>query len=111
MKVLAGDVGGTKTSLAIFEVNGSKIDTLALEKYPSQQFGSLDEIVRRFSDTNGNKCEFASFGIAGPVVGVEGPNDHLGLLARRGVVQVDEGLAVHLLREDGKILAQIVNRK
>jgi len=67
MKVLAGDVGGTKTSLAIFEVEGSKIDTLALEKYPSQQFGSLDEIVRRFSNTNGNKCEFASFGIAGPV--------------------------------------------
>ena len=67
MKVLAGDVGGTKTSLAIFEVEGSQLDVLALEKYPSQQYGSLDEIVRQFSETNSLKCEFASFGIAGPV--------------------------------------------
>jgi glucokinase len=67
MKVLAGDVGGTKTSLAIFEVEGSKFEILGMEKYPSQDYGSLDEIVRQFTDANRLKCEHASFGIAGPV--------------------------------------------
>jgi len=67
MKVLAGDVGGTKTSLAVFEVEGTKLDMLALEKYPSQQYGSLDEIVRHFVDIAKIECQIASFGIAGPV--------------------------------------------
>ncbi len=67
MKVLAGDVGGTKTSLAIFEVNGTRLEVLALEKYPSQQYGSLDEIVRRFVEAQDHSCDWGSFGIAGPV--------------------------------------------
>ena len=67
MKVLAGDVGGTKTSLAVFEVEGTTLEVLALEKYPSQQYGSLDEIVRRFVEAQGHVCDWGSFGIAGPV--------------------------------------------
>ena len=67
MRVLAGDVGGTKTSLAIFEVEGSRLEVLALEKYPSQQYGSLDEIVRQFVAQQDHACDWASFGVAGPV--------------------------------------------
>lgn len=67
MKVLAGDIGGTKTSLAIFEVEGARLKTLALEKYPSQQYASLDEIVRQFVASQGHVCDWASFGVAGPV--------------------------------------------
>ncbi len=67
MRVLAGDVGGTKTSLAIFEVDGTRLEVLALEKYPSQQYGSLDEIVRQFVEAQDHSCDWGSFGIAGPV--------------------------------------------
>jgi glucokinase len=67
VKVLAGDVGGTKTSLAIFEVDGTRLEVLALEKYPSQQYGSLDEIVRQFVEAQGHSYDWGSFGIAGPV--------------------------------------------
>ena len=67
VRVLAGDVGGTKTSLAIFEVEGSRLEVLALEKYPSQQYGSLDEIVRQFVAQQDHACDWASFGVAGPV--------------------------------------------
>jgi glucokinase len=67
VKVLAGDVGGTKTSLAIFEVDGTRLEMLVLEKYPSQQYGSLDEIVRQFVEAQGHSCDWGSFGIAGPV--------------------------------------------
>ena len=67
MKVLAGDVGGTKTSLAIFEVEGTRLELLALEKYPSQEYGSLDEIVRQFIEAQGQSYDWGSFGISGPV--------------------------------------------
>ena len=67
MKVLAGDIGGTKTTLAIFEVNGTRIKSLVEEKYPSKEHASLNEIVKKFIETHGNKPEWASFGIAGPV--------------------------------------------
>ena len=67
MKVLAGDIGGTKTTLAIFEVNGTRIKSLVEEKYPSKEHASLNEIVQKFIETHGHKPEWASFGIAGPV--------------------------------------------
>ncbi len=67
MKVLAGDIGGTKTYLAIFEVSGTKLESLAEEKYPSSEYGSLDEIVTKFVKDYGYTPEWGSFGIAGPV--------------------------------------------
>ena len=67
MRILAGDIGGTKTSLAIFEVNGNKLESLAEETYPSADYASLDEIVQKFVATQENIPEWASFGIAGPV--------------------------------------------
>ena len=67
MRVLAGDVGGTKTSLAIFEVEGARLETLALKVYPSRQYESLDEIVHRFIGQQDHACDWAGFGIAGPV--------------------------------------------
>ncbi len=67
MKVLAGDIGGSKTSLAIFEVEGTRLEVLAQEEYPSQQYGSLDQIVRQFVETQARACDWGSFGIAGPV--------------------------------------------
>lgn len=67
MKVLAGDIGGTKTSLAVFETSDRQLELLTMEKYPSQQYASLDAIVRQFVDLHNPVCDYASFGIAGPV--------------------------------------------
>ncbi|MEA3455653.1 MAG: glucokinase [Campylobacterota bacterium] len=67
MRVLAGDIGGTKTSLAIFEVNGTNLEAVAEEKYLSGDYTSLDEIVQKFIAVQKDIPEWASFGIAGPV--------------------------------------------
>ncbi len=67
MKVLAGDIGGTKTSLAIFEVDGTKLKVLAEETYSSGKYASLDMIVEKFIKDHGQVPEWGSFGIAGPV--------------------------------------------
>ena len=67
MRVLAGDIGGTKTSVALFDVEAGRLDLLTAETYPSRNHDSLTDIVQRFVDTYDIQCDYASFGIAGPV--------------------------------------------
>ncbi|MFQ5643979.1 MAG: glucokinase [Thiogranum sp.] len=66
-RVLAGDVGGTKTSLAIIEVAGTQLEVLAQEHYPSAAYASLDDVIREFTAAQNRTCDCAGFGIAGPV--------------------------------------------
>ena len=58
--LLAGDVGGTKTHLALFE--GTRC--VKEQRYFSREFSGLKEIVRDFAP---GKVEGACFGVAGPV--------------------------------------------
>jgi len=67
VRVLAGDIGGTKTRLAVFDVEGTRLDTLCEASYPSGEYASLDAIVRDFLDRADADCRQACFGIAGPV--------------------------------------------
>jgi glucokinase len=62
--ILAGDVGGTKTRLALFD--GGR-DPLRTETYGTAEHASLVEIVGRF--LNGSSADVASacFGVAAPV--------------------------------------------
>lgn len=63
MKILAGDIGGTNTRLAIYE-NGERMK----EKiYPSQEYHSLEMIVDEFLKEHKETVDRASFGVAGPV--------------------------------------------
>jgi len=68
--VLAGDLGGTKTNLAILAPDGDAHYPLAEETLPSADFPSLEALVARF--LKGKGADFAivraSFGVAGPVV-------------------------------------------
>lgn len=59
--ILAGDIGGTKTHLALFE-NGKIV---AEEKFASQEHKGLSEIVNIF--LNKKSVKKACFGIAGPI--------------------------------------------
>ena len=67
MRVLAGDIGGTKTRLAVFDVENGRLDTVCEESYSSGEYASFDAIVRDFLDRAGSACRQACFGIAGPV--------------------------------------------
>jgi glucokinase len=67
MRLLAGDVGGTKTRLAVFEVDGTQLESLSEKSYPSGEYASLDDIVRDFLARENADCRQACFGIAGPV--------------------------------------------
>jgi glucokinase len=67
VRVLAGDIGGTKTRLAVFDVDDARLQTRFESTYPSRQYDSLDAIVRDFLERSAVDCRRACFGIAGPV--------------------------------------------
>lgn len=67
--VLACDVGGTKTRLALFESKDSALDLLRVESYASREHHSLEEIVDRFLGSSPPPFASAGFGVAGPVAG------------------------------------------
>ena len=67
VRVLAGDIGGTKTRLAVFDVTGTRLQTVAEEVYPSRDYRTFAEIVQRFLAEQKCGCEAACFGVAGPV--------------------------------------------
>jgi glucokinase len=63
--ILAGDVGGTNTRLALLGDDLRR--PLALETFKSAEHSSLEEIVRRFLGGHPAEVTTASFGVAGPV--------------------------------------------
>lgn len=63
---LVGDIGGTKTRLAIFEKK-DPLTCLYEKSYPSQKYQGLSLIVQEFLKDHSFKGEKACFGVAGPV--------------------------------------------
>jgi len=61
--ILAGDIGGTNTRLALFEKNKMLVE----EKFSSQKYKSLEEIIQEFLRKQNKKISKAGFGVAGPV--------------------------------------------
>lgn len=62
--LLAGDVGGTKTHLALYKYT----PTPQTQKvYPSADFGHLEDIVNEFLQETGANVTTATFGVPGPV--------------------------------------------
>jgi glucokinase len=68
--ILAGDVGGTKTALALFDDRGDGGLVIAREAtLPSQEFAGLDAVVARLLAAGpAVEIEAACFGVPGPVV-------------------------------------------
>lgn len=69
--VLVGDIGGTKTSLAIFSAKSGLSNPLAEATFSSRDYSSLEVIVREFLSRAKIRVDLASFGVAGPVVNGE----------------------------------------
>ncbi|BAO43328.1 glucokinase [Thiolapillus brandeum] len=67
IRVLAGDIGGTKTRLAVMDVEGNGLRPLLEKTYSSREHASLRAIVQDFSGQHEYRVEAACFGIAGPV--------------------------------------------
>lgn len=69
--ILAGDIGGTKTNLALFTLESGHWITPFEATYPSQNYSGLESLVDDFLKQAQvhHRIEAAGFGVAGPVVG------------------------------------------
>lgn len=74
--ILAGDVGGTKCNLAVFQEHGSSLNLVFKQRYATSEFSSLEELIDKFFrecraeagvSPEGNIFA-AGFGVAGAVV-------------------------------------------
>lgn len=70
--VLAGDIGGTKTALALFSSRKGMRSPLVKESYLSKDYPGLEAIVRNFLSRHDIPHDIpidrAGFGVAGPVI-------------------------------------------
>jgi glucokinase len=63
--ILAGDVGGTKVNLALYDFVDGKLKAARDQRYPAKEYSGLEEIVKEF--LGGAKVSAACFGVPGPV--------------------------------------------
>jgi glucokinase len=75
--ILAGDIGGTKCNLALYEVHGNSRQKITKQRYESREFPTFEEMISKFlvdtraetKDAGAHAIEAAGFGVAGPVIG------------------------------------------
>ena len=65
--ILAGEIGATRTRLAAFQKEGSRLELVVEKTYLSQEHGNLSEIIAAFIKAEGIAVHQACFGVAGPV--------------------------------------------
>jgi glucokinase len=66
--ILAADVGGTKTALALVERGAPPRAPHRDGRFPSRNYASLEAMVREFVAAGNERVTHAAVGIAGPVV-------------------------------------------
>src|SRR5262245_28221075 len=65
--ILAGDIGGTSTRLACYEIHNDRLQPMLYERFRSQEHAGLEEILTKFQAAHHFQIETAAFGIAGAV--------------------------------------------
>lgn len=65
--ILAGDIGGTKTHLGLFQRGKRRPTPRVVETYTSSEAPDLETLIRRFFNTHPVSVAGACFGVAGPV--------------------------------------------
>jgi glucokinase len=72
--ILAGDIGGTKVHLALYDFASGRLHPIRDQKFPAHEFAALDDVVNKFlsGDADTPKTHRADilaacFGVPGPV--------------------------------------------
>ncbi len=98
--VLAGDIGGTKTHLALFSAESGLSAPLAEETFPSGDYPCLEVMVQEFLARTRTEVGGASFGVAGPVVNGQAKITNLPWVMDEERLSKALGIApVHLLND------------
>src|SRR5262245_35115242 len=67
--VLAGDIGGTKTNLALYKATDNGMEMVVTNRYPSAEYSSCIDIMKQFLQQNNLATpDRICLGVAGPVL-------------------------------------------
>lgn len=71
MRVLAGDIGGTNSRLAIVDVVGGRAEILHQARFRSRDYPGVGAVARRYLRDAGTRVDRAGIGVAGAVINGE----------------------------------------
>jgi glucokinase len=67
--ILAGDIGGTKTNLALYELENGELKVIASKQFASRDYDKFMDLIKEFQEyTSMPKIEALCIGIAGPII-------------------------------------------
>jgi glucokinase len=99
-RYLAGDIGGTKTRLALFSHENRACEALEKETFFNQDHDSLEAILQVYLQDKQYQISGASFGIAGPIIGNRARVTNLSWVVDKDSLQgYLGGVEVHLLND------------
>jgi len=107
-RILVGDVGGTKTNLALVEAGGEPRAPLFERRLPSDGADSFEALARAFLDESGCEADAACVAVAGPVVGGRVKATNLPWVIEADALQRALGLARVELLNDLEAIAYAV---
>lgn len=91
--ILAGDIGGTKTNIALFEADGENPGTaIAEQSFASNKYPALEAILREFTAAQPYDITHACFGVAGPVAQGDAEMPNLGWNVRADALAATLGI-------------------
>jgi glucokinase len=98
--LLAGDIGGTKTALAVYSAERGPHAPLLQAEFPSAKYSSLGVVVREFLARADLPVERACFAVAGPVIAGSSHVTNLPwLLAESDLAAELQVRSVHLMND------------
>jgi glucokinase len=97
--LLAGDIGGTKTHLALYSAEGGSTP-VAQATFISADYPSLEVVAARFLADTGASVHKAVFGVAGPVVAGSAHITNLPWVISEATLQQELGVAEAKLLND-----------
>ena len=59
--ILAGDIGGTKTNMAFFQIQEGRLVSLVEAQYVSREYASFDDLAKRFLQEHPEQARLCLF--------------------------------------------------
>lgn len=98
--LIAGDIGGTKTLLALYAAERGPRDPVAQAEFPSARYQRLEDVVAEFLARTGARATAACFDVAGPVIGGRAKLTNLPWIVEEQALRASLGLKSVTLLND-----------
>jgi glucokinase len=106
--LLAGDIGGTKTLLALYAPEAGVRHAVAEAEFHSASYPGLAEIAREFLAQRQQTADFACFDVAGPVIGGRAHLTNLPWQVEEAALRDSLGVRRAVLLNDLKAIAYAI---